>query len=234
MERTNSIELKYMVPTLTLDGIVPTWSLGPVPVASTTDAVPFTLCRDVTFDDTFGCTMVDGHTVAAVRVLILTQDAGDDEETGTYDSGRLGLRVVRKARCGLAEPDESAFHGPYIFKTAGTTPEVQWLLTAPHNQAFLVTAKMVKGIGDVQAAFNVLSCKRVSPELFPQFKKLMRDTLQRGDSVLQPDPAATLMKRLDCVIAATTASSAVVDFAERRRFQEAGATASRNSLNRRH
>ena len=71
-----------------------------------------------------------------MRVLMLTERIADGEVVATPDAANVGFRVKRYARCGFNGADERT----YVFRKAGVPEDVQWLMTAAHGDAFLVTA----------------------------------------------------------------------------------------------
>ena len=153
LAQTNTLEIKRMAPTLTQDGVVDTWTPAlPAAVPSGT-ACPFSACEDVTFDEALGLTLRCGYPVAAARVLVQLQKPNEDETVAAPDVENLGLRVQRVARCALRDASTAT----YACQLAGVTNEVQWLMTAGHADAFLLTVAARKAHETGTPTFNILA-----------------------------------------------------------------------------
>ena len=108
-------------------------------------------CRDVGFDDALGVGRCKSKSIAAVRLLLVFQPIGEDDEVAVPDSSALGLRVSRKSRCALDPTDSTE----YFVEAAGISGSVQWLMAAPGGAVFLVTAKVRRRNGAM--SFHALS-----------------------------------------------------------------------------
>ena len=74
-----------MVPTLTAEGVVSTWSPVSVPAVKTNSACPFARCAAVTSDDALGLLLVGDTEVQAVRVLLAMQRPSEEESVAVPD-----------------------------------------------------------------------------------------------------------------------------------------------------
>ena len=159
--------------------------------------------------------MANDREVAAVRVLVRAQRVTDDEVAAVPDATHLGFRVTRRVHCCLDAANEET----YLLKTAGVSADVQWLMTAAHNDVFLVTAMLQTAIGSTSAEFNVLAHMPVPASLLSDLVKLMRATLNASDMVTFTHvPAATPTKRLQQVMSTSTEPAAPESLSKRRRL----------------
>ena len=191
---TNTVEIRRMTPTVAPDGVVGTWTPGALPAANISDSCPFAACRDVTFDATFGLTMVSGRVVSGARILVRVLALSEDEESASLDKGGRGFRVQRRVSCAFETSAADSRRSTYMIKTAGTESEVRWLLTAAPDDAFLVTAQMRKGAGDDECVFNAVSYARAPLEVFSWYHAVMSAQMRRLDKEISLQ--ATPLKRL--------------------------------------
>lgn len=189
----NYLEVKRMVPTLTSEGVIATWTQAAGPAVKTGGACPFAKCGEVTSEESLGLLFVGDCEVKAVRVLLVMQRPSDQEIVAVPDAENRGLRVQRLARCGLQPDSETR----YVVKTAGVAGDVQWLLTSGHGDAHLVTATMRTDKTSGLRTFEVLSHAPVAPELLPSMTNLMAAVTQSSTSALIAHAQdATPLKRL--------------------------------------
>ena len=214
----NYLEVKRMVPTLTNEGVVSTWAPISAPAVKTGGACPFAKCKDVDSDESLGLLLVGEQEVQAVRVLLVMQRPAADETVAVPDPENRGLRVQRVARCGFQADSEDK----YFVKTAGIAGDVQWLLTAGHGDAHLVTATLRADKTTGRGSFDVLSHVAVAPELFPDMVKLMAGAQASSRSpVIAHEPNATPLKRLrEIAVPQSEAASTPSSLATRRRLNE--------------
>ena len=190
---TNYLEIKTMTPTLTPEGVVASFRLLPAAHAPSINGCPFAKCSSVSFNRGLGVLTVDDISVATVRLLVRVQAPQEDEAVGFLDPENVGFRVCRRVKCCLAHEDDQSI---YELKTAGAALAVQWLLTAPGDSCFLVTAK---GRG-ADSAFNVLAYQEAKNVDFAQYMKLMTFHVQHKTNVpVSHGITDTPTKRLDAV-----------------------------------
>ena len=137
MKRTNYLEIKRMEPTITIEGVVASHRLVPTPHVPNQDACPFALCASVSCDNDLGVLTVDKVGVKAVRLLVKVLAPGETEVCATPDVTNSGFRICRKVICALA-PNEC--DKTYEIQIAGIASRVQWLMTAPADACYLITA----------------------------------------------------------------------------------------------
>ena len=136
VRETNYLEIKLMLATLTLEGVVGSWCLTALPTTMSSTACPFAKCAAVTYDSDLGLLEIDGATVSAVRLLLAVLRSEDDEETAIPDTSQ-GLRVTRRVVCAL-EDSGSGEQVEYKLAASGSSGSVQWLVRA--EGTFFVTA----------------------------------------------------------------------------------------------
>lgn len=215
--QVNYLEIKRMVPTLTDAGVVSTWAPTAAPAVKTGGACPLAKCGTIASDESLGLLFVGDCEVQAVRVLLLIQKASAGETVAVPDAENRGLRVNRVARCGLQVDTEAT----YVVKTAGVAGDVQWLLTAGHGDAFLVTATMRTDKTTARETFDVLSHAAVAPELLPSMTKLVAAvTGTNASALIEHAPDATPLKRLrEIAVFPDEATSTQSSLATRRRLE---------------
>ena len=187
----NSLEIKRMAPTFAPDGIIYTYSHKPAPQVVAPGACPFTACTDVAYDADLGVVHVKrtgGNSIeaTAVRILVRIQEPLEDEVPTVPDPSQIGLQVTRKARCALNDSDETI----YDLVTAGVASSMQWLISAPHDRIFLITAT-VKAQSD-RSSFRVLSfwdTSHLKPESFIKHVKEATDTSHNISVEFSPSKA---------------------------------------------
>ncbi|CAK0893826.1 unnamed protein product, partial [Prorocentrum cordatum] len=191
----NNLETKLLLPTLTSDGVVGSWRLGPTPIAPSNTACPFAECNSVSYDPDLGFAVVDGSTVTAVRLLVTFLESEDDEETTVPDTAQ-GPRVTRVAICALE-------------------PAGQWLVRA--DGASLVTATKRK----CDDTFAVQSHHKMAAHDMPLWAQYMNRALAtpRGPP-LNFAHAVTPLKRKRALDDAASASEAADMIARSRRLVE--------------
>ena len=81
-------------------------------------------------------------------------------------SANVGFRVCRRVQCCFGKEGDE---GAYEIKIAGKASSVHWLMTAPGNSCYLITAK---GRG-TDSAFNVLAYEDVQITGLAQYVHLM-------------------------------------------------------------
>ena len=215
LTQTNVLEVKRMLPTLAPEGVVGNWAPAATGAVTTTTSCPFSVCADVTFDQSLGITLVKDREVSAVRVLLRTQKIKQDEIVALPDADNLGFRVQRYVRCGLNDAKEET----YLLKTAGVPADVQWLMTAAPDDVFLVTAMVQEGAESDRPEFNVLAHMSVTPNILPSLVKLMLATVNESQIVnVTHVPAATPTKRLQQVLATAGEPSTPQPLSRRRRL----------------
>lgn len=89
-------------------------------------SAPFSACANIAFDRDLGTVRAGAITVQAARILVNVLEPGADEETAVPDANSVGLRVARRVRCALNDPDAH----DCVVKVAGVAASVQWLMTA--------------------------------------------------------------------------------------------------------
>ena len=94
LTQTNVLEVKRMLPTLAPEGVVGNWAQAATGAVTTTTSCPFSVCADVTFDQSLGITLVKDREVAAVRVLLRTQKPKQDDFDFATESGSHDLSLV--------------------------------------------------------------------------------------------------------------------------------------------
>ena len=213
LKQTNHLEIKTMTTTLTPEGVVASFRVLPAAQAPSMNGCPFAKCSSVSFNRGLGVLTVGDTSVAAVRLLVRVQAPEEDETVGTPDPGNVGFRVCRRVKCCLAqEGDESI----YELKTAGAALAVQWLLTAPGDSCFLVTAK---GRG-ADCAFNVLAYQEAKTVVFDDFVKLMNLHVQHKTDVLVSHGITdTPTKRLEALAAAVPEATTPPPFNKRQKLE---------------
>ena len=113
----NYLEIKLLLPTLTPDGVVGSWCLGPMrrlPAAmSSTTACPFAKCVSVSYDNDLGLLEVEGEPVGAVRLLVRILARRRASALPLLTRRRLpdtaqghALRVMRRVVCALEPPSD--------------------------------------------------------------------------------------------------------------------------------
>ena len=122
------------------------------------------------YDADLGLASVNGKTTTVVRVLVSLVAADSDDEAAVPDSQCHGLRVVRKARCALNPTDTRL----YNIKSAGLASSLQWLITAPGDAMFLLTAS-VHGPPLSFTVLSYLGADTVGKELLEKFLFALRD-----------------------------------------------------------
>eukprot|EP00969_Alexandrium_andersonii_P312171 13792757-Alexandrium_andersonii.AAC.1 len=199
-----------------MDGVVGTWAPPSAPAVRSGAACPFAKCADVDFDASLGLALVSGREVAAARVLLVLQKPTEEETVATPDAENLGLRVQRMARCGLEVDKEETF----LAKTAGVAADVQWLLTAGHGDAFLVTAAPKREVGVEGMCFHVLARMPVVAEHMASMTKLMTDTidLNRVTSITHPLDSTPSKRLREVVSTELETASATQPLSARRRL----------------
>ena len=188
VRESNYIEVKYMTPSVSEEGIVETWQPHALPMVRSNNACPVAKCADIKYDKDLGLALVADRPVAAVRVLVILQTSSEDEEVAVPDESQSGLRVCRKARCAL-QPDIPA---AYSIKTAGLSSSVQWLLTAPAGTVLFITS----ALSNDELSFNVLAHWEVNTSILPDMKHFLMCTIHDVTSInLQLDSQQTPLKR---------------------------------------
>ena len=215
LAQTNTLEIKRMVPTLTREGVVDTWTPALPAAVPSSAACPFSACEDVTFDEALGLTLRCGHPVAGARVLVQLQKPSEDETVATPDAENLGLRVQRLARCAMREASPAL----YACQLAGVTNEVQWLMTAGHADAFLLTVSARKTHATGTPTFNILAHMPVDHELQGSLRELMRTASARTQASLVTHAVdATPTKRLRGIAGEDVPQGTSRSLKERRRL----------------
>ena len=214
MKQTNYLEIKKLEPTLTPEGVVASFRFLPAPRVSSQSACPFARCADVAYDADLGVTTVSDTAVHAVRLLVVILALGEKEVVATPDATSSGFRVCRKVRCCLVpESDET-----YEIRLAGLAGSVQWLMTAPADACFLITAKS-RGTGN---AFTVLAHVDTKDAGRDRYELLMRRHLQHtSDVAVRHDYADTPQKRLASLEEAVPAASTPQAFNKRQKLDGA-------------
>ena len=212
MKRTNYLEIKRIEPTLTTEGVVASFRLLPTPHVPNQDACPFALCASVSYDNDLGVLTVDGDAVHAVRLLVKVLSPGDNEVCATPDVTNSGFRVSRRVRCSLAPAQSDK---TYEIKAAGITSRVQWLMTAPADACYLITAK---GRG-ADKAFTVIAYEDTKAIGEKQYVVLMDGHINhKGDVVVAHASTDTPQKRLQSLNDAVPAAETPQSFNKRRRL----------------
>ena len=212
MKQTNYLEIKKMEPTLTTEGAVGSFRLLPAPCVASQDACPFARCADVSFDVDLGVLTVNGLAVQAVRLLVVILPPAEDELVGTPDSTNLGFRITRKVKCGLADQCEDT----YEVKFAGIDRSVQWLMTAPEDACYLITAK---GRG-TDKAFSILTYEDTKSIGRSEYHKLMtRHIEHKSDVSIVHSIMDTPQKRFNSLSDAVPLADTPRPLNKRRKFE---------------
>ena len=202
-----------MTPTLTPEGVVSSFRLLPAVHAPNMNGCPFAKCSSVSFNKGLGVLSVDDISVAAVRLLVRMQAPQEDETVGIPDPQNVGFRVCRRVKCCLAPDDDQSI---YELKTAGAALGVQWLLTAPGDSCFLITAK---GRG-ADSAFNVLAYREAKNVDLAPYVKLMSYHIQHKTNVpVSHGITDTPTKRLDALKDAVPEATTPPPFSKRRKLE---------------
>ena len=212
---TNNLDLKRIVPTISVEGFVASFRLLPTPIVPRNDACPFAACKSVSYDRDLGALFVSNLHVQAVRLLIEVQPVPEDETIAEPDESQNGFRVTRRVKCEIDSEDSET----YIVKAAGTSAHVQWLMTAQDNAVFLVTARK----GGEDEAFNILShldTKTIGKSAFAQLMKKHMNHV--GDVAVTHAATDTPCKRLGTLQDAVPLASTPRPFNKRRKLDEIG------------
>ena len=211
---TNYLEIKKLEPTLSPEGVVASFRLLPAPRVSSQYACPFARCADVAFDADLGITTVCSSAVLAVRLLVVILAPGEDEVVATPDVTNSGFRVCRKVRCCLETDTEEA----YEIKIAGIANSVQWLMTAPADTCFLLTAKS----RSADKAFTVLAHVDTKDVGRSRYEILVRRVVQHtSDVTVQHASIDTPSKRLASLVDAVPTASTPEPFNKRQKLEQA-------------
>ena len=214
---TNVLDIKRIIPTISVEGVVASFRLLPTPhdTVRSGDACPFAACRNVSYDKDLGALFVSNLHVQAARLLIEVQPVPEDETIAEPDESQIGLRVTRRVKCQIDSEDSET----YIVKAAGTSAHVQWLMTAQDNAVFLVTARK----GGEDDAFNILSHLDTKTIGKSAFAKLMKNHINHlGDVAVTHAAADTPCKRLGTLQDAVPLASTPRPFNKRRKMDEFG------------
>jgi hypothetical protein len=134
-KQQNELEVKLMLPTFTIDGVLASWSIPLVPEVFTGATIPFASCAEVLHDEDLGTTSVKDKEITAARLFINILPEETDEETAEPDTA-TGLRVTRRFMCAADKEDKEI----YKLTVAGLSSSVQWLLKAADNSVWMVLA----------------------------------------------------------------------------------------------
>ena len=214
-KQTNNLDLKRIVPTISVEGFVASFRLLPTPIVPRNDACPFAACKSVSYDKDLGALFVSNLHVQAVRLLIEVQPVPEDETIAEPDESQNGFRVTRRVKCEIDSEDSET----YIVKAAGTSAHVQWLMTAQDNAVFLVTARK----GGEDEAFNILShldTKTIGKSAFAQLMKKHMNHV--GDVAVTHELTDTPLKRLVTLKDAVPLASTPRPFNKRLKMDELG------------
>ena len=209
---TNYLEIKKIEPTLTAEGVVASFRMVPAPTVVSQDACPFAKCAEVTYDNELGCLSFSGRIVHAVRLLVNILEAGEEEVVAVPDVTNAGFRVCRRATCVFEKENKKV----YEIKAAGIASSVQWLMTAPKDSIFLITAKG----RSADSEFNVLAYEDTKRIGASQYETLMnRHMSHTGDVAIEHLKEETPQKRLESLKAAVPEASTPDLFNKRRKLE---------------
>ena len=212
LKNTNYVEVKKIEPTINVEGVVGSFRRVPAPQVPSNTACPFARCADVAFNKELGVTTNKGMGVAAVRLLVRVMEAAEDEVVATPDPTNHGFRVCRRVKCGLRKDGPEAI---YEIKTAGMAASVQWLMTAPPDSCFCVTAQ---GRG-ADAAFKILEHADTKDVGLNQYVALMSQHIDLGvPVVVEHHMSDTPGKRLRSLLTAVPEASTPLCLSKRQRL----------------
>ena len=185
----NYWEIKKMVPLLTAEGVVATWTGRPVAEVLKGSTCPLAKCADVQYDNGSGITSVGGREVTVVRIWVRVLAPAEGEEVGVPDPTATGLRVSRRIRCAADTTDEQE----YVLRQSGISSSVQWLMLAPPDSHWLVLAS-TKG---VTHEFVASGCWNLSAAHEQTANEVLRTTLgkARGSAVTMQSTDTPLKRR---------------------------------------
>ena len=169
VRQENSLEVKLLTPTFTVQGLLASWSGSALPEVCGNSTCPFASCAEVVFDTDLGVTMVRTKETTNVRLLVRVLGELDDEDTATSDAD--GLRVTRRIVCAA---DKSA-STVYKLTVAGLSRSVQWLLRATADSLWMVLASK-RGADDT---FVGIAYEEVTKYPASFFEKYIAPTYQR-------------------------------------------------------
>ena len=178
-----------MVPLLTPEGVVATWTGRSVAEVLQGSTCPLAKCADVQYDDGLGVTTVGGREVTVVRVWVRVLAPEEGEEVGVPDPTGTGLRVSRRVRCAADATDQQE----YVLRQSGLSSSVQWLLLAPPDSCWLVLASTK----DVTHEFVASGCWNLSAAHERTANEVLRTTLAKahGSSVTMQSTDTPLKRR---------------------------------------
>ena len=185
----NYWEIKKMVPLLTAEGVVATWTGRAVAEVLEGSTCPLAKCADVQYDNGLGVTTVGGREVTVVRVWVRVLAPEEGEEVGVPDPTGTGLRVSRRVRCAADATDEQE----YVLRQSGLSSSVQWLMLAPPDSCWLVLAS-TKG---VTHEFVASGCWNLSAAHERTANEVLRTTLAKahGSSITMQSTDTPLKRR---------------------------------------
>ena len=211
MKKTNYLEIKKMIATITSEGVVAAFRLLPAPQVTNQDACPFARCAELEFDKDLGVLTNKGAAVHAVRLLVIIQSPGDGEVVATPDVTNSGFRVCRKVKCAMAGQNSDI----YEVKVAGIATSVQRLMTASEDACFLIAAKR-RGADE---AFNIIAYEDTRSIGLSQYQALLNAHMEHTSDVTVAHAIAdTPQKRLESLTAAVPAASTPEPFSNRKKL----------------
>ena len=212
LKDTNYVEVKKIEPTINAEGVVGSFRIVPAPQVPCNTACPFARCADVAFNKELGVTTNKGKGVAAVRLLVRVMAPAEDEVVATPDPTNQGFRVCRRAQCCLRKDGAETI---YELKTAGMAASVQWLMTAPPDSCFCVTAQ---GRG-ADAAFKVLEHVHTPHNVFDHYLPLMSKHIDLDvPVVVEHHTSDTPGKRLKSLLSAVPEACTPLCLTKRKRL----------------